>query len=196
MAIVVLLIFVHSIVKAEYSSILDERREELQEELDIASQEMEQIEINLTKTLEELNILKDRIENYISEINTLDIDLLLIYNNILDIEKRLEHVEQDYELQKGVFEKRVVAMYELGEIQYLDVLLSSRSLSEFVSNYFLISEIAAFDIELLDTIEREKILIDTIKEILEEKRLELKVVKDGRERTVVALENSQIIQDE
>lgn len=45
----------------------------------------------------------------------------------------------------------------MGEVDYLDILLNSNNLSEFLSSYYVITEIAEADKELLDDIsEKEK----------------------------------------
>jgi len=198
--IIGLLVLLCSIVRAEtfYDNYyeLSDKRGELQDELDNANREMKQIEIKMTKALEELNGLNDRIDNYEQDIYTLEVDLIQLYNNIINVEEKLSNLEKDYEIQRKNFETRLVVLYEAGETKYLDVLLKSNSLPDFISNYFLIAEIAAYDTELLDNIAREKLLIDEIKKILEEKRAELKLRKDSRERTVVALENTKVIRNE
>lgn len=175
---------------------LSEKRGEIQSELDEANQEIEQIEIKMTKTLEELNKLNDRIEGYEQDINNLEIDLIDLFNSISIVEGKLNSLEKDYKVQKENFETRLVVLYEAGQTKYLDVLLKSDSLSDFISNYFLISEIAEYDTDLLDNIEREKLLIDEMKRILEEKRTDLKIRKDSKEKTIIALENTKVIRND
>ena len=41
-------------------------------------------------------------------------------------------------------------MYEAGETSYLDVLLSSKNITEFISKYYIVSEIAETDKNLLE----------------------------------------------
>ena len=41
---------------------------------------------------------------------------------------------------KSLLEKRLVALYEAGETTYLDMLLASDDLSDFISNYYSISK--------------------------------------------------------
>ena len=109
------------------------------------------------------------------------------------VTEKLDYIKLDYNAQKKVLEKRLVALYEAGETHYLDVLLSSRNIREFVSNYYLISEIASYDNELLDNIEREKNSIESIQETLTAKRNNLNSIKLSKERTAVALENSKVL---
>ncbi len=47
-------------------------------------------------------------------------------------------------------------MYKAGDVTYLDVLLSSKSLTEFISSYFLMRQIVEYDNLYIEQIEREK----------------------------------------
>lgn len=82
-----------------------------------------------------------------------------------------------------------------GDIVYLDVLLSSNSVSEFISNYYLIGEIVRYDNELLENIENQKTQIEEIKNSLEEKQENIKTVKKNKEKTTIALENAKVIRN-
>ena len=44
-------------------------------------------------------------------------------------------------LKEKILKRRTVALYEAGETTYLDFLLTSKSIVEFLSNYYIISEI-------------------------------------------------------
>ena len=60
-----------------------------------------------------------------------------------------------YNNKEEQLRERLVAMYESGETTYLDVLLSSRNIVEFISGYYLISKIVQYDNELIK--ERQKL---------------------------------------
>ena len=68
---------------------------------------------------------------------------------IQETEVELEQATENYKNQKDLLEKRLVAMYEMGDTSYLDLLLNSEGISSFLSNYYYISEIATTDSELL-----------------------------------------------
>ena len=89
----------------------------------------------------------------------------------------------------------MVAIYEAGDVVYLDVLLNSNSFSDFISNYYLIGEIAKYDNDLLENIEQQKDQIENTKSILEEKKENLQQLKKNKEKTTIALENSKVIRN-
>ena len=69
--------------------------------------------------------------------------------------------------------QRLVAMYKTGETSYLDFLLSSSSLSDFISSYYLISQVAEYDTKMLEQLQEHKEKIKAEKTKLENSKKEL-----------------------
>ena len=110
-------------------------------------------------------------------------------------EEEYERSSEKYTNQKDLLEKRLVTMYELGETSFLDILLNSKSLSDFLSNYYLINEITNADRELLESVEREKIYNKELTDILSEKKSTLEESRKTREKNAIALENMAVIRN-
>lgn len=189
------LILCYSAVKAENLEDLQNKRNELQTNLNNANEEIEAIEIELTETLQKIAELEGQILEYDNSLNQIKAELSTIEGEINQTEDKLTILQNSYETQKKTFEKRLVAMYEAGETTYLDVLLNSRSIQDFISNYYLIGEIAAIDNELLETIEKEKNQIEEIKVSLDTKREILKQKEETEERTLITLNNTKLQRD-
>ena len=184
-----------SIVDAQDLSDLHNQKNELQEQITEATQQIEDLQIELTENLEQLNNLNFKISTYEQEIASLEEDLSEITLEVEKITTKLNLIEENYYAQKEALANRVVALYEAGDILYLDVLLNSNSVSEFISNYFLIGEIVKYDNELLETIETQKVQIETIKNTLTERKESLDTIKENKEKTTISLENSKIIRN-
>ena len=86
-------------------------------------------------------------------------------------------------------------MYEAGETQYLDVFLQSRNISEFLSNYFLITEIASYDMDLLEEMEDKKRVIDTAMQKLQNSKEELDTALQTQLKTSKILENTKKLRE-
>lgn len=183
------------IVMAENLEDLQNKKNELQEQISESNEQIEEIQIELTENLEQLNNLNEKICTYENEINLLEEELEGIQSELEIIAQKLTIVEENYNLQQLAFQSRMVAIYEAGDIVYLDVLLNSKSISEFISNYFLIGEIAKYDNTLLENIQNQKKQIESIKVLLEEKQEDIEVVKKDKEKATIALENSKIIKN-
>jgi len=66
--------------------------------------------------------------------NFAGLDLVLMSGNSTPaVGKIIDYNKYKYEKQKKQFEQRLVASYKAGETTYLDVLLQSSSISEFIS---------------------------------------------------------------
>lgn len=167
----------------------------LESDIESSNAQIHFIESELTSTVAEIASINQQIIDKEMEIETLTAqeDDLLIY--IAKAEYELEESNKRYEKQKDLLETRLVAMYETGEMSYLDLLFNSKSVSEFLSNYFLIEEIAKADTELLETVEAERIYNKKLKEALDTKKLILIASRETREKNAIALENMGIIKN-
>ncbi len=193
--VLIAIFFSCSIVCATEIEDLRKKKDALSNQVTETNEEISNIQVEITENIEQLDQLNQKISEYESEIIKLEEDLNTTEKDIEMVTEKLNNIKLDYNVQKHVLEKRLVALYEAGKTQYLDVLLSSTSISEFLTNYYLISEIASYDNELLENIEREKNSIETIQETLNYKKDSLSIIKSNKEKTAIALENSKVIRD-
>ena len=193
--IALLLTGICGITLAENINELQERKNELQNQINESNEQVQEIQLEITDNLEQLNSIDEKIYIYQEEIETLETNLSDVEQEIEKITEKLDIVEKNYNLQKESFQARMVAIYETGDVVYLDVLLNSKSVSEFISNYYLIGEIARYDNNLLENIEEQKNQIENSKQVLEEKKENLQQLRKNKERTSIALDNSKIIRN-
>ncbi len=193
--VVLLICTAYSTINAENLSDLQAQKEQIKNELSSANENLEGLQVELTEALEEVSKVEVQIAEGEAELEETTAKLEELEKEIKQIQEKLNVIETDYEKQKDMFEKRIVALYEMGETTYLDVLLSSKSITDFISNYYLIGEVAQYDSELLDTIEREKNKIEQIKEQITQKNNDLKLAKTNQEKTLIALENAKTIKN-
>ena len=115
--------------------------------------------------------------------------------SIDEVEERLKIIEEKYNRQKEILEVRLVTMYETSDTQYLDVILSSRSVSDFLSNYFLITELANYDTQLLEEMQEKKDEIEIDKKKLDQAKEKYATMKQNQTRTAKILENTKIVRE-
>lgn len=161
----------------------------LESEIENSNTQIQFIESELTTTVAEIATINQKIVDKQMEIETLEAQEkdLLVY--IEEAEKELEKSNERYNNQKDLLEKRLVAMYEMGDTSYLDLLLNSESIMDFLSNYYLIEEIAKADTELLETVEAERLYNKKLKQALDTKKLVLTASRETREKHAISLEN-------
>lgn len=182
---------VYSLTQGE----LEQKRLELKAKIDEAGKNIENIEVQLTENLEAINKLDEEIYTYQEQIDEISINLKNVEKQIEATEEKLIEIQKDYNHQEELLEQRLVCLYESGPTMYLDVLLNSKSIVDFISRYYLIAEIAQYDKDLLDGIEREKIRIEEINEELKQNKENLKEIKDEQKKITVSLENSKLVRN-
>lgn len=153
------------------------------------------IENDLSSLVYEISEINQKICDKQLEIETLEAQENEMLAYIEKAEKELEISNSRYEKQKELLEKRLVAMYEMGQNSYLEVLLNSKSITDFFSNYYLISEISKADEELLQTVEAEKNYNKKLKESLETKKAVLTASRETREKNAISLTNMSVIKN-
>lgn len=141
--------------------------DEVQDELSTQMKEVEKLDLSINEAEEELNQLNAKIEG--------------LENSIEEKEVEIQEKEEDYKKQDELLRKRLVALYKGGQTTYLDMLLSSSSLTEFISKYYLVEVMAQCDVDIMDKIEEERNAIETAKVELENTKQEVTVAKQEQE---------------
>lgn len=197
LAVITALLIIGSlnIVKGLTATELEQRRAELTNKINEAGKSIENINIELTENLEAINKLDEEIYSYETQINTISENLENIEKQIKETEDYLDTIQVDYEHQKEVLQERLLYAYEEGPTRYLDVLLNSKSMLDFITNYYLIAELMQYDKDLLDGIERDKEQIEQIEQSLNESKENLKLIKNEQKKIAISLENSKIVKN-
>jgi len=147
------------------------------------------------ETLKQVESLNAQINEYQGQISSLEAQIEEANKKISDAEKRLAQAEVDYQKQQSMLEQRMVAVYEAGETSYLDFLLTSQSLSDFISNYYLVSELTQYDTELLEKLQEQKNEIQNAKKILEDSKNELTTAKASKQSIAKQLQKTKSEKD-
>jgi len=173
---------------------LQEQKEENSQKQEEAKKELEYVEEELSAAVIKIQQLDDKIRDAEKQIAQMDVQLETLQVKVEDTQEKLNVVEKDYEENQKLMEDRMVVMYECGDVSYLDLLLSSSNLVEFLSNYYIIEEIMQSDSQILSEIEEEKIEIENTKKQLEEEKAELKLLKAKQEQTRIIMQNNRVVQ--
>ena len=177
------------------STDLQTQRELLKQQLEQATVDLDTIQTDLSENLQQIQKLDEKISTAEEELAGQESKIEELRKSISKVEEELDTGTEKYNKQKDLFEQRIVAVYEAGEIQYLDVLLKSTSLTDFISTYYQISEVAQSDEELLDDIEQKKKTIDLSKRKLENEKNSLADILETQTRLTRTLQNTKIIRE-
>ena len=169
---------------AATSSELQEKQKEIDNQIKEINSEIAGNKAQMTNALTQINKLNSEISNYENEISDLETRITDVTAQITEKETNLKEEEIKYENQKELLSKRLVALYESGSMSYLDLLLSADSLSDFISKYYMIEQLAEYDEDLLNQIENTK-------KQIEAERAYLISAKEEIENSKVAVEGKK-----
>lgn len=186
--------FIFSINIAAVSAVTQSDIDGVKNEIQQNKDKLDEVEEELNGTLKQIERLKTEISSYENDIEGLDRQIEEVQSKIGEAEEALKEAEEKYEEQKANFAERLVAIYENGETTYLDVLLSSKGVVDFITNYYLVEDMAECDNNMLELMEKNRIEIETAKTVLEENKQKIEDLKASKEKTVVALQKSKVSQ--
>lgn len=172
---------------------LQSQKNEIQTQIDESNSQLNDVNDELTDNLKQIQKLDESIQSSEENIEKLNEEITKKENEIQQIESELEKVTEKYNTQKALLDERLVEMYENDNVKYLDVILKSKSFSDFVSNYYIISELTEYDMDLLE-------IVDDQRKEIEQKNLKLSSQKDSLEqekstqkKTQIALSNTKVL---
>ena len=171
------------------------QKDKLENQIQAKESEIQYIQEDMSATLLELEELSQEISDRQTEIQEIELQEVELNKYIKETEAELANLKEQYAKQEKALKSRLVAMYKVGNVEYLDVLLNSKSLSQFLSNYYYISIIAQTDTNLLNSVEEKRDSIQTLANNLEAKKLVLEASRETKEKTQIALSNMKIIKD-
>lgn len=168
---------------------LQNQKSNLNDSISQAKEDLEDIQQEKSETLNQVETLMGQISDYQSEINDLDSKISDLQNKIKEMQEQIKKDEEEQKKQKAALDERLVAIYENGDISYLDVLLSSSGggVSDFISGCFLVSELASYDTEMIKQVEEHQKKIEQDKSELENDKTSLDEAKKTKEAKTSAL---------
>lgn len=173
---------------------LEQQKQEVEDKIDETTGKLEYLQTELSATMIRVQEIEDKVLAYENDVQELGTQMENLQTSINDATQKLAIASQSYTEKSNMLAKRLVAMYESGNISYLDVLLNSNNITDFISRYYILEEIAEYDSILIKQVEEEKKNIETTKQKLENEQAEIKIVKAKLEQTSIVLNNMKTLQ--
>ena len=174
---------------------LQNQRNEIQNQMNEANEQLEGVQSDISENLQQVQKLDEKIANSQQELDDLNKKISDLQASSDDVEAKLKTAEENYNNQKALLDSYLVAVQESSDTQYLDVLLTSRSLTEFLSNYFFITELASTEMDLLNDMQNKKDEIASSKEKLDKNKQELSTIKANQTKTATVLANTKSVRE-
>ena len=177
------------------SNVLAETATDIQNKIDEAQEQQQQIKEERSDTMQEIEKLSQNIAESEDELQQLTKELSELETQIEETEEKLNEAQQNFDKQEELLKTRLIAQYKAGKTSYLDVLLNSTSITDFISRYHYVSIVAQKDSELLSKIQEEKENIEKAKQQLESQKNEYKIKKANAEKQNVILKNNKEVKE-
>lgn len=174
---------------------LEEQQKELNTKIDESNTKLEYVQGEMGETLKKVEELNDSITDYEAQYSDLENQITTLENQIKTGSAQIQEIQEEYDRKEKILKRRTVALYEAGETTYLDFLLTSKSIVEFLSNYFMISEIIEYDNNLLEELAYKRTKLEEAKQKQEEQEKELRVAKNKINSTNILLNNTKILKE-
>ncbi len=173
---------------------LENQKQEVENKIEDTNIKLEYVQDELSATMLRVQEIEDKVILYQNEVDELGKKMQELQTSIDEATLKLQIASQNYEEKKNILINRLVAIYETGDIVYLDVLLNSTDITDFISRYYVIEEITEYDNVLIKQVEEEKDNIEITKQKLENEQAEIKIIKAKSEQTTIVLNNMKTLQ--
>ena len=174
---------------------LDERKRELEQiskQIEQKTNQLDQVRREQKSVTSELNVIEADIDKIETEIQYLNKKAQMLNSQINTTRKELEQAQMELQEQTEILGHRLKSIYQMGEVNYLEVLLDSTSFSDFLTRFDLLQKITEQDMALIQGIEKRRQYIAAREIELETALLQVKSVQEeNREKQDYLQERSE-----
>lgn len=192
--IVLITLIICSICICTYAENIDglqNQSNELSKQLDETNNRLQAVQEELSENMKQLQEIDTQVAQSQEELNQINIEVTNLTNEIEENEQKLEKAQKEYDDIQDLLDARLIAMYKAPKLQNLDILVGSKSITEFLGNYYAIKQLAENDAKLLDTAKTQKQEIETTKKILAEKKNQTVSNKKTQQKKSQVLANTK-----
>ena len=180
LSILTVFILISSVAVKSYAALSDDKKD-VQDKIDQTKNELSGISDDKNEAETELQKLTNQVTEVQRQLDTLNAQIEDLNDSISDKQKEIEDEEAEIQKKDKLLKDRMVALYEVGETSYLDVLFNSENLLDFLSNYSIIQQIVENDTNLINELEDQKQQLEEDKKSLEEDKAKVQSTKADQE---------------
>lgn len=182
-------------VYAEDITGLQEQSNEIATQLNETNNRLQAVQEELSTNMQQLQELDNKIIESENELSTINIEIEELLKQISENEQKLEKTQKEYDDIQGLLDARLIQMYETPELNFLQVLFESKNVTEFLSAYYGMKELAEYDAELLQKVREQISEIKTTKQILTDKKKQVITSKQTQQKKSQILTNTKTMRE-
>ncbi|NLB87919.1 MAG: peptidoglycan DD-metalloendopeptidase family protein [Syntrophomonadaceae bacterium] len=177
-----------------YADELEEHQRQLQDvsrKINQNEQLLKQKKQEEQSIMGQIRTIEQNIANTEKELNSLSERIAILKDSIAKVEEEIAEAEKELAKKNDLLSERLEYIYKQGEVSYLEVLLSATDIKDFLTRYDMLNMIVEQDIELIESINREKNDLKMRKSDLEVKRKELEQIQSNQESAKKLLDSQK-----
>jgi len=124
-----------------------------------------------------VEMMDNQIETIMSKINGDENNIVKTQKDIKQAQIDIAKAENDIKAEQVLFDKRMRVMYMSGSSSYIDIILGSKDLGDFISRLENLKKIMSFDKKVINDFKTKKAAIDLKKVSLNKKNMNLLSLK-------------------
>ena len=183
-AIFMTLLFFMTIIMPVYADEITDKQQKLQDvsrQINAQNQKLNTVKKKEKSIMVQVQSLEMNMQKTQTDIKTLSDRVDFLQSNLGVTRDEIKILEAELEKQSDILNQRLVFIYEEGDISYLEVLLASEDMKDFLTRYDLLNRILQQDQDLLTSIQEKKKALDFKKASLEGQKQELEVNKQSQQ---------------
>jgi len=177
-----ILIFNYAFSFADNIEDLKKKKEDVEKQAEMYKDKIEELKSQTKDVEAQIKELDKQIDVAANELEKVEKELETINKEIEKTTEELEKAEKNIEEKQDVFNERLRVMYKKGSVGFLEVLLASADIGDFLARQNMIQAIVDHDTQLIRYMKEQK-------DIVEQKSVELKAQRASLEATKTAWEN-------
>jgi murein DD-endopeptidase MepM/ murein hydrolase activator NlpD len=176
-----IMVFNISVVYAETINELKGKQKDTEKQMDKTKDAIKEISNQAKNVSNEIKELDKKLNVATDELSAVEEEIKKLEKNIEKKEEELIEAEANIEEKQDTFNKRLRVMYKTGNAGYIEILLSSTSISDFLSRQDMLKSIAKHDTELITYMKDQRDIIDARKAELNSQKTKVEVSKNKLE---------------
>lgn len=155
------------------------------------SQQLQELDNSIAQTEDKLAAIQQQVVDAEDKLAIIRQQLAQAEAEVREAEGQLAQAQRELEERTQIFIDRLRAIYQNGSVSYLEVLLQSTSITDFLVRQGLLQKIAEQDMKLLHEIKARRQDIEKRKADLEQKRDQIARLEAENSRLLASLENQK-----
>lgn len=169
-SLLIFIVFAISIAGSAYGDTLENMLQDTRDKLNVKRQQVETGKQTVNSYATQIKALDQSIGAKEQQIKDLGDNLDASLRDLKQTESNLEKTQKSYDASNNIFRQRVRGMYASGSLSYLEVLLESKDISDFINRAEMLKRIIGRDVEIVKDIGQKKQELQTQKSNLEVRR--------------------------